>query len=89
MNYCSHKVLDRDIILLNPSAGERVVGFNPFRKAGGGSVAVQVAGRIAATLHAWNVASTDQTPDAGADAAADLHGDARPGPGPAPGAALN
>jgi len=62
VSFCGHKVLDREIILLNPSSGGRVVGFNPFRKAGDGSVAVQVAGRIAATMHAWNVASTDQTP---------------------------
>jgi hypothetical protein len=62
VNFCGHKVLGREIILLNPSAGGRVVGFNPFRKADSGSVSVQVAGRIAATLHAWNVSSTDQTP---------------------------
>jgi hypothetical protein len=60
--YCSHKVLGRDIILLNLSAGDRVVGFNPFIKANDSSVSVQVDRRIAATMHAWNVESTDQTP---------------------------
>jgi len=62
VSYCAHHVLDRDIILLNLSAPTSIVGFNPFRKATDGSVSVQVDRRIAATMHAWNVESTDQTP---------------------------
>lgn len=62
VNYCSHKVMSRDIIPLNLSAPNSIVGFNPFQKASIASVAVQVDRRIAATMHAWNVESTDQTP---------------------------
>jgi hypothetical protein len=62
VKYCAHRVLNRDIILLNLSAGERIVGFNPFQKASDTSVAIQVASRIAATMHAWNMENTDQTP---------------------------
>lgn len=62
VSYCAHHVLSRDLILLNLSSPLSVVGFNPFRKAGDSSVSVQVDRRIAATMHAWNVESTDQTP---------------------------
>jgi hypothetical protein len=60
--YCSHHVLSRDIIPLNLSSPDAIVGFNPFQKANLASVPVQVDRRIAATMHAWNVESTDQTP---------------------------
>jgi len=62
VNYAAHKVLGRDIIPLDLSRPNSIVGFNPFQKAGSGSVSVQVDRRIAATMHAWNVESTDQTP---------------------------
>ena len=60
--YCAHHVLDREIILLNLSSPESVIGFNPFQKAADGDVSVQVDRRITATMHAWNVKDTDQTP---------------------------
>ena len=62
VNYAAHHVLTRDIIPLNLSAPNSIVGFNPFQKANITSVSVQVDRRIAATMHAWNVESTDQTP---------------------------
>ena len=62
VNYCAHHVLGRDIIPLNLSAPNSIVGFNPFQKANIASVSVQVDRRIAATMPAWNVESTDQTP---------------------------
>lgn len=62
LNYCAHHVLDRDIVLLNLSSPDSVVGFNPFQKSPSGDVSVQVDRRITATMHAWNVVSTDQTP---------------------------
>ena len=62
VRYCAHKVLGREIVLLNLSAPNSIVGFNPFQKASQSSVSVQVDRRIAATMHAWNVESTDQTP---------------------------
>jgi hypothetical protein len=62
VSYCAHHVLGRDIIPLNLSAPNSIVGFNPFQKANIASVSVQVDRRIAATMHAWNVESTDQTP---------------------------
>lgn len=54
--------LGRDVILLNLSAGDRVIGFNPFQRASEHSVSVQVSRRIIATMHAWGVENADQTP---------------------------
>ena len=60
--FCAHRVLDREIILLNLSRPEHVIGFNPFRQASESSVSVQVDRRINATMHAWGVENSDQTP---------------------------
>lgn len=60
--YAAHHALRRKIILLNPSAGEPVIGFNPFCRVKTADVSVQVDRRIIATLHAWNVKTPDQTP---------------------------
>jgi len=62
LNYCSHKVLDRDIVLLNLSNPSQVIGFNPFRKTPANDVSVQVDGQIRAVLRAWGVPNADQTP---------------------------
>jgi hypothetical protein len=62
VNYCAHHVLDREIIQLNLSRPDSVIGFNPFARAEGADVSVQVDRRIAATMRAWNVEDTDQTP---------------------------
>ncbi len=61
-SYCAHHVLDREVILMNLSSPDFVIGFNPFQKSPTGDVSVQVDRRITATMHAWNVATTDQTP---------------------------
>ncbi len=60
--YLAQHMLDREIILLNLSSPETVIGFNPFQRAPEGDVSVQVDRRISATMHAWNVEDTDQTP---------------------------
>jgi hypothetical protein len=62
LQFCSHRVLNRDIILLDLSSPASIIGFNPFQKAEGADVAVQVDRRIIATLHAWGVDNADQTP---------------------------
>ena len=62
LRYCAHKVLNRDVVLLNLSDPSQIIGFNPFKKALDGDVSVQVDRRIRATLHAWGVANADQTP---------------------------
>ncbi len=62
LDYASHKVLKRDIVLLDLSKPEFIIGFNPFRKAEEGDVSVQVDRRIRATMHAWGVENADQTP---------------------------
>jgi hypothetical protein len=64
VKYCARfpAEISKDIILLNLSAGDQVVGFNPFHKAAAGNVAVQIDRRIAATMHAWNTQNTDQSP---------------------------
>src|SRR2546425_3215995 len=59
LRYCAHHVLDREIVLLNPSQSSSVIGFNPFQRAPQGEVSVQVDRRIAATMRAWNVRATD------------------------------
>src|SRR5712671_6522531 len=53
-DYCAYRV-DREVILLNLSTPDIVVGFNPFQRAPQGDISVQVDRRIAATMHAWNV----------------------------------
>ena len=62
LDYCAHHVLKRDIILLNLSQPSHVVAFNPFRRAIGADVSVQVDRRIIATMHAWGVENSDLTP---------------------------
>ncbi len=62
LDYCAHRVIKRDIILLNLSDPRHVVGFNPFRRAKSADVSVQVDRRIIATMHAWNVKNSDNTP---------------------------
>jgi hypothetical protein len=61
LNYCSHKVLNREIVLLNLSEPTQILGFNPFKRAGG-DVSIQVDRQIRAIMHAWGVPNTDQTP---------------------------
>src|SRR5438552_3241331 len=60
--YCARHVLDRELILLNLSEPASVIGFNPFRKTPDGDISVQVDRRITATMHAWGVENTDETP---------------------------
>jgi hypothetical protein len=55
-------VVGREIILLNVSSQDTVIGFNPFRKAEGGDISVQVDRRLSSTFHAWGVANADATP---------------------------
>ena len=62
LDYCAHQVLDREIIQLNLSQPDNVIGFNPFQRAEAGDISVQVDRRISATMHAWNIESTDETP---------------------------
>jgi hypothetical protein len=62
LNYCSHKVLNREIVLLNLSEPAQVIGFNPFKKAPEGDISVQVDGMIRAITRAWGMPNTDQTP---------------------------
>lgn len=61
LNFCAFKILRRDIVLVNLSEPERIIGFNPFKKTDG-DVSVQVDRRITATMHAWGVSGTDETP---------------------------
>src|SRR6185295_606783 len=62
LKYCAHHVMDREIILLDLSQPGSVIGFNPFQRSGTGDVSVQVDRRISATMHAWDIPNTDQTP---------------------------
>ena len=62
LDYASFKVAQQNIILLDLSRPDFVIGFNPFRKANDGDVSVQVDRRIRAIMHAWGVDNADQTP---------------------------
>src|SRR5438105_9716980 len=33
VNYCAHHVLDREVVLLNLSSPDHVIGFNPFQRS--------------------------------------------------------
>src|SRR5437588_11929080 len=48
LDYAAHHVLPSDIILLNLSRPDSVVGFNPFRRSPTGDISVQVDNRIKA-----------------------------------------
>jgi type IV secretory pathway VirB4 component len=48
--YAAHHVLDREVILLNLSKPDSVIGFNPFRQTAGADTSVQVDRRLSATF---------------------------------------
>lgn len=60
--YAAHHVLDRELVLLNLSQPDAVIGFNPFRRAADADISVQVDRRLSSTFHAWGVANADATP---------------------------
>src|SRR6266404_9404898 len=62
VEYTAHHVLDREIVLLNLSKPDSVIGFNPFRRAANADISVQVDRRLSSTFHAWGVANADATP---------------------------
>ncbi|HET9713272.1 MAG TPA: hypothetical protein VFP64_15365, partial [Pyrinomonadaceae bacterium] len=63
-DYCAHTVPRQDVIFMNLSQPDSIVGFNAFQRARGeaADVSVLVDRRIAATMHAWDIPNTDQTP---------------------------
>jgi hypothetical protein len=62
--WCAYRRESRPIYLLDPSAGQRIVGFNPFPAAASpdADVSAQVERRIEATVKAWGVENSDDTP---------------------------
>jgi hypothetical protein len=60
--YAAHHVLGREIVLLNLSKPDAVIGFNPFRQAPGADISVQVDRRLSSIFHAWGVVNADATP---------------------------
>ena len=60
--FCFHQIHWRDIVLVNPSEGKRITFFNPFASVTEKSLSVQVDNRIKATLRAWGLDSSDETP---------------------------
>src|SRR5260221_5897800 len=60
--YCARHVLEREIVLLDLSQPDSVIGFNPFQRSPSGDISVQVDARVQATMHAWGVENTDETP---------------------------
>jgi Helicase HerA, central domain/TraM recognition site of TraD and TraG len=61
LNYLTHIRPLRDIVLLNPSAPDYVVGFNPFIDPGE-DITTTVARRIDSTIKPWGAKDTNQTP---------------------------
>ena len=60
--FAAYRDLNREILFLNLSQPEHIVGFNFFSRNRDGDVSVQVDSRITATLHAWGVENADLTP---------------------------
>jgi len=52
----------REIILFEPAADERIAGFNPFHKRGGGDLSTHVNRLVQATVKAWGAQNSDATP---------------------------
>jgi hypothetical protein len=52
----------REIILFEPAADDRIVGFNPFQRRGEDSLSTLVDRRVQATVKAWGAANSDGTP---------------------------
>lgn len=52
----------RPIVLIDPSAGEYVIGCNPFRPKTAMDIEAQVDGMVQALLRVWGAERTDQTP---------------------------
>ena len=61
VRWCAYHCLDREIILLNPSSGDHVKGFNPFQKTSA-DLSVQIDNQIQTITRAWGAQNTDQTP---------------------------
>ena len=56
-------IKDREIILLNPSQGDYVTGFNPFAHADTEEyISERVEYQTTATIRAWGLRDTDETP---------------------------
>ncbi len=61
VSYLSYLNLDKDVILLNLSVGDHIIGFNPFERTGE-EVSVKVDYQISSTIRAWGQEHTDETP---------------------------
>ena len=53
---------NREIVLFEPAAEDRIVGFNPFQKKDGAQLHTLVDRRVSATVKAWGAANSDGTP---------------------------
>lgn len=62
LRFAAARVASRDLILLNPSKPDSIIGFNPFRRVPNGDINVQVDRRVQSIMRAWGVESTDSTP---------------------------
>ena len=52
----------REIILFEPAADDRIVGFNPFQRRAEASLSTLVDRRVQSTVKAWGAANSDATP---------------------------
>jgi hypothetical protein len=61
VKWCTYHYFDEDIILLNPSEGDYVNGFNPFRRSQA-ELSVQIDNQITVILRAWGATDSNETP---------------------------
>jgi len=61
VKWCAYHYFDEDIILLNPSEGDYINGFNPFRRSQA-ELSVQIDNQITVILRAWGATDSNETP---------------------------
>lgn len=62
-DWCAYNAYyDRRVILVDPSSGSFVKGFNPFGKQQGLDTGVQSSGMVEAVLRVWGLSSPDSYP---------------------------
>ncbi len=62
LKWCAYVRPHREIIPLNLSEGQHVIGFNAFASDGAGDVHASVNRNIEATVKGWGIKDTDETP---------------------------
>jgi TraM recognition site of TraD and TraG len=62
VRWLAYRQPKQEIILFEPAAIDRIVGFNPFQRKSEGDLSTLVDRRVQATVKAWGAANSDATP---------------------------